>query len=449
MAQSTYFEQDFESSTLISDYITGSSNFNIQEANKVTIMGNQGTPNAGQSTIVDITSNPDNNMNHSNQLRLVRAQGATPRGGFFKNDLPFITGLILVSFDFDNQLPPTTGSGNYATGMPSTWLQLGDGFTNDLNQEPTNESSTTVYAELGIANQGAASNPKWGIYANGKLEGDVFSGSGKIKWVINNTSGNVTYKSPIDNNAIVLEPDHYDIWVTNDNKTVQLVTNSAVLNSANASGGIKDFKDIYVSGNSTQYQDNIKISTLKTDGSASLPVSFASPLSANVSGGAILLSWKTATEFNNRLFNIYRSTDAINFKNIGQVNAVNRPNIYTFTDFAPEKGINYYRLEQIDNDGNIFVSKTVNAKFNGSEQKDNFSITRIASNSITIKVLSSTTQNALVLVYNLSGKLIASMKKELQIGANIIDFPIVGSSGIYFLKVNKGARHYTQKFLKP
>lgn len=67
-----------------------------------------------------------------------------------------------------------------------------------------------------------------------------------------------------------------------------------------------------------------------------------------------IISWATATETNNDHFEIERSSDAINFKKIkeisGSINSLETKK-YTYIDSSPEAGINYYRLKQVDLNG--------------------------------------------------------------------------------------------------
>ncbi len=65
-----------------------------------------------------------------------------------------------------------------------------------------------------------------------------------------------------------------------------------------------------------------------------------------------VLKWTTASEINNSHFNIERSSDGISFEKIGIIAANNISTTtdqhYTFVDQKPLRGINYYRLEQVD-----------------------------------------------------------------------------------------------------
>jgi Secretion system C-terminal sorting domain len=84
-----------------------------------------------------------------------------------------------------------------------------------------------------------------------------------------------------------------------------------------------------------------------------------------------LLSWQTTTEKNNAQFQIERSQNGEIFSKIGEVKGRGNSNVeqnYTFTDASPVKGINYYRLRQVDFDGTETISKIVSTTFDGKGQ---------------------------------------------------------------------------------
>jgi hypothetical protein len=96
-----------------------------------------------------------------------------------------------------------------------------------------------------------------------------------------------------------------------------------------------------------------------------LPVSWIS-FTANANGMDAILNWATATEINNKGFEVERSLDGATFKTIGFVKGnVNSGSIknYDFTDasaleiFAGSSV--YYRLKQVDFDGNYSYSNVV------------------------------------------------------------------------------------------
>ncbi len=68
----------------------------------------------------------------------------------------------------------------------------------------------------------------------------------------------------------------------------------------------------------------------------------------------VRLDWSTYSEINNRGFNVERSADGTRFDKIGFVDGKgnsNTENWYSLIDHSPMKGMNYYRLGQIDADG--------------------------------------------------------------------------------------------------
>lgn len=77
------------------------------------------------------------------------------------------------------------------------------------------------------------------------------------------------------------------------------------------------------------------------------------------------LTWLTSQELNNEMFNVERSADGRTFLAVGNVSAnieARSINEYTFTDKHPLRGLNYYRIQQVDRDGKVQYSdmRTVN-----------------------------------------------------------------------------------------
>ncbi len=91
-----------------------------------------------------------------------------------------------------------------------------------------------------------------------------------------------------------------------------------------------------------------------------LPVEL-SVFSANVKERKVELNWQTATELNNKGFEIERNTGN-GWQNIGFVagkGTSNTVNNYSFTDNSTLYGKVTYRLKQVDNDGKFTYSKEV------------------------------------------------------------------------------------------
>ncbi len=70
----------------------------------------------------------------------------------------------------------------------------------------------------------------------------------------------------------------------------------------------------------------------------------------------VLLLWSTATETNNDRFEVERSADALNFTKINEIPGAGTTDLqqnYEDVDSNPLSGHNYYRIKQVDFDGNF------------------------------------------------------------------------------------------------
>lgn len=87
---------------------------------------------------------------------------------------------------------------------------------------------------------------------------------------------------------------------------------------------------------------------------STLPITMVSYNASLQPDGKVNLSWQTAYENNTSKFIIEKSTDAVNYKEVGSVAAAGNSSItknYEFIDVSPSVGTNYYRLDEIDMDG--------------------------------------------------------------------------------------------------
>ncbi len=91
-------------------------------------------------------------------------------------------------------------------------------------------------------------------------------------------------------------------------------------------------------------------------------------------GQTVQLDWSTASELNNKGFEIEHSSDGRTFKQIGWVKGNGNTaatSTYEFVDNQPNRGINYYRLKQLDFDDVSEYSKVVSVLFNSKELEIN------------------------------------------------------------------------------
>lgn len=85
---------------------------------------------------------------------------------------------------------------------------------------------------------------------------------------------------------------------------------------------------------------------------------------ANLSStNTVKIDWNTQQEVNTDRFEVLRSSDGISWQTIATIKATgfsSGPKNYSFTDPAPQKGVNLYRLKTIDLDGNFGFSGVTN-----------------------------------------------------------------------------------------
>jgi len=77
---------------------------------------------------------------------------------------------------------------------------------------------------------------------------------------------------------------------------------------------------------------------------------------------AVNLIWETATEIDNDYFEIEHSLSGKDFKTIGRVTGngtVNSISSYEYKHLQPVNGLNYYRLKQVDFDGQHHYSDVI------------------------------------------------------------------------------------------
>jgi hypothetical protein len=99
-----------------------------------------------------------------------------------------------------------------------------------------------------------------------------------------------------------------------------------------------------------------------------LPVKLISFTAEQASASTAELVWATASEIDNAYFEVERSADGEVWASIGKENGAGTTDVqtnYTMMDKSPLNGVNYYRLKQVDVDGNTSYSNIAQVTFSG------------------------------------------------------------------------------------
>lgn len=170
------------------------------------------------------------------------------------------------------------------------------------------------------------------------------------------------------------------------------------------------------------------------------------------SENVIDIYWTTETERDNDRFELERSTDGLNFEVIhimkGAGTTQNETQYYTI-DKEPYIGVNYYRLNQFDINGDSKYSetRTVNVL---TDYYDMLSLFPNPTTGKTEVIFNSYTKEEVVLkVIGYDGRAIVNTLINTVPGGNRFDLDMTGQNdGIYFITITTRDKVYTTKLVK-
>ena len=180
-----------------------------------------------------------------------------------------------------------------------------------------------------------------------------------------------------------------------------------------------------------------------------LPVTLLYFTARKLNSTTALVEWKTSQELNSASFDVERSNDAIRFEKIGTVAASGNSSIaiaYNFTDNNPVKGMNYYRLKQIDVDGKFVYSPARLVLFDGLDAST-VKYYPNPTNGILIIEISSVNLNesTVINITNASG-IVVNQYRVASISGNKIQIDLSRyAKGTYFIQVRTPTLNSTQR----
>jgi hypothetical protein len=174
-----------------------------------------------------------------------------------------------------------------------------------------------------------------------------------------------------------------------------------------------------------------------------LPVELIAFTAQQNSANSVRLQWLTASEKNNLLFEVQRSADGMDWVKIGSVRGNGTSNIssaYSFLDLNLSERQYYYRLRQVDNDGNSSFSIVVAVSVD-NEMEVVPSFINAGEN---IKIMNPLNQEICGSLFNMNGQLL----QYIQSGKNAIELSGEGlHPGIYIVKLVSSSGAITKKIL--
>jgi hypothetical protein len=168
--------------------------------------------------------------------------------------------------------------------------------------------------------------------------------------------------------------------------------------------------------------------------------------------GVVDLFWITESENNNDYFDVERSIDGFDFKKIGTVNGTGntqQQTQYYAMDKDPITGVNYYRLKQVDFNGEFEYSDVVAVNI----LDDFYDLLSLFPNPTTgqteVIFNSYTNENVLLSVMSSEGSTIVNTMIEATKGGNRFNLDIsMKPRGVYIISITSRDKVYRAKLIK-
>ncbi len=165
------------------------------------------------------------------------------------------------------------------------------------------------------------------------------------------------------------------------------------------------------------------------------------------SQGSVNLSWETVSEFLNSHFEVEHSPDGKQFERIGEAPGAGTSNVshqYFFLHERPVLGHNYYRLKQVDLDGNFNYSPVKSVWFTAENIVSVFpSVTK---NSVKISFPEEPEENIRIAIFSQMGDLLAWQEYDVanDLTLELSEFP----AGQYVVKILAERRFFNFRLMK-
>ena len=193
--------------------------------------------------------------------------------------------------------------------------------------------------------------------------------------------------------------------------------------------------------------DHFSGNDLLVNVATALPVNLTDFDAVRTDTEQVLLQFKTLTETNNAFFDVERSADGSRYEPIGRVDGAGNSAViqkYVFTDPKPLQGINYYRLRQVDFDGQFTFSPGVTA-FVGTPA-NLYLAPNPVSHEVTVVYPGGFSESSTWQVFDPSDRLVLSGMVEAE--TDTFGFHVGGlPRQQYMLRVSNGQYVYTERFI--
>lgn len=272
------------------------------------------------------------------------------------------------------------------------------------------------------------------------------NGAGGSLTFDNNGSSNKSGQLWLSDNSTLLVEDEGDTSANGGgNDNIAALQGGAVANTGGS-------PPVLISIGNTNYFESQFDDIISSGGATEigvLPIEL-SAFSADIDGNQADLQWRTATELNNDYMVVEHSTDGRRYEEIGRVlgaGTTQEPQDYRFTHEGPAAGLNYYRLRQVDYDGQQEYHGPVTVRLGGVASDLEVYPTATGAE-LTVAYQGQLHADAMLSVQSLDGRLLRQWawgsKRSRRTTLNVGDLP----SGVYVLRLRNGREVVGRRFLK-
>ncbi|WP_207515554.1 T9SS-dependent choice-of-anchor J family protein [Longitalea luteola] len=230
-----------------------------------------------------------------------------------------------------------------------------------------------------------------------------------------------------------------------------VITGPMRLNYIDSSVAIEDPR-LYISGyGANTASDHLPVYTRFTLApQGPLPITLLD-FTAKPTGNSVMVRWTTAMEQNNKYFVIERSADGKNFTAIGRVAGAGNSEQelhYQFVDVNPLPGTSYYRLQQVDADGQFSRSSLATVRMNTEGKAALVLLPNPVTSYVNINI-NTNGKSYTMRVSGVDGRVVVTGSGPVdQLTRQLNNRLYSLAPGVYILKADNAEEHYTIKFMK-
>ncbi|MEQ8926886.1 MAG: T9SS type A sorting domain-containing protein, partial [Fulvivirga sp.] len=165
----------------------------------------------------------------------------------------------------------------------------------------------------------------------------------------------LSWGSASDVSSVLAEREELEVMIWND-----AISSWDNLDGTSFSSGHSSSSGRFVAVNSNSFSEQI-FTLGSTTANNPLPVTLVS-FEGMLTDETVLIKWKTSTEINNDYFELQRSANGMDYETIALIQGSGntaRQIEYDYLDTKPIAGNNYYRLKQVDFDGQVTIENKI------------------------------------------------------------------------------------------